>query len=514
MIGTTPFFRLLAHRRLAHLNALDPVTAQSEQLMQLVRRAQDTRFGQDHGFAQIKTVADFQERVPLRAYDDFWTDYWNEGYPNTPNMTWPGLTRFWALSSGTSSGTTKYIPCTMDMVASNKKAALDILCYQLGQMPAFRPTDGKTFILGGSTDLSEPTPGFFAGDLSGIAAKTVPLWAKPFTFPPTTLSLIKDWEEKLDTLARRSLTERIRVLSGTPIWLLLLFRKVQSLLDEAGVTDRAPFPHLQLLIHGGTSYAPYEEETAPFLDRVGAGTREVYPASEGFLAIADRGNGEGLRLNMDIGLFFEFIPVEELEAANPARHWVGTLETGVNYAVALSSCAGVFSYLLGDVVRFVDRAPPRLVISGRTAYTLSAFGEHLIGEEIEGAILNAAKECGLHITEFSVGTTYGHQTNDSAAHTYFLETASETKGANIEALQNSLSERIDQDLKDTNDDYLAHRKTGLTLKPPQVHIVPPNSFSAWMKARGKLGGQNKVPRVINDRALFENLSAFMIQKAP
>ena len=513
MIGTTPFFRLLAHRRLRQLNALDPATAQTEQLLQLVRRSQDTAFGQDHGFAHIKTVKDFQERVPLRTYDDFWADYWQAGYPNAPDMTWPGPTRFWALSSGTSSGTTKYIPCTMDMVASNKKAALDILCYQLGQMPTFRPTDGKTFILGGSTDLSEPKPGFFAGDLSGIAAKTVPLWAKPFTFPPTNLSLIKDWEEKLDTLARRSLNERIRVLSGTPIWLLLLFRKVQSLLDEAGIADRAPFPHLQLLIHGGTSYAPYEEETTPFLDRVGAATREVYPASEGFLAIADRGNGDGLRLNMDIGLFFEFIPVEELEAVNPTRHWVGTLETGVNYAVALTSCAGVFSYLLGDVVRFVDRSPPRLVISGRTAYTLSAFGEHLIGEEIESAILTAAHNCSLHITEFSVGTVYGHQTNESAVHTYFVETASNIDSGQRQSLQQILSERIDEDLKETNDDYRAVRKSGLTLTQPRVYLVPPNSFSAWMKARGKLGGQNKVPRVINDPALFDNLSIFMTERS-
>lgn len=509
MIDTTPLFRPLARRRLAQIHSLDPVATQERQLRRLLARAQHTRFGKDHGFSDIKTVADFQARVPLRNYDEFWTEYWQEGYPNTPNMTWPGPTRFWALSSGTSSATTKYIPCTMDMVASNKRAALDILCYQLAEMPDFRPTDGKTFILGGSTALTEEAPGFFSGDLSGIAAKTVPFWAKPFTFPPTNLSLIKDWEEKLETLAQRSLREKIRVLSGTPIWLLLLFRRVRKLRDAAGQSDIPTFPHLQLLIHGGTSYAPYKAETAPFLDHAGAATREVYPASEGFIAIADRGDGEGLRLNLDIGLFFEFIPIEELEAEQPTRHWGGTLEPGVTYAVAITSCAGVFSYLLGDVVRFVETKPPRLLITGRTSYSLSEFGEHLIGEEIERAILAAAKKIDLNVVEFSVGTVFAHHNHDAGSHKYFLETAHPIGPDAREKLEDHLSQLIDEDLIEGNDDYASHRRNGLTLQAPQVTLVPPQSFAQWMQSRGKLGGQNKVPRVINNSGLFDNLAEFM-----
>ncbi len=509
MIDTTPIFRPLARRRLAQILTLDPVAVQEQQLLKLVSRAKNTSFGQDHGFGLIKSVADFQKRVPLRQYDNFWTEYWQHGYPNQQGMTWPGPTRFWALSSGTSSGTTKYIPCTMDMVASNKRAALDILCYQLGQMPNFRPTDGKTFILGGSTDLTEEKPGYFSGDLSGIAAKTVPFWAKPFTFPPTELSLIKDWEEKLETLAQRSLTEKIRVLSGTPIWLLLLFRRVRKLLDDAGKTDTPTFPYLQLLIHGGTSFAPYKTQTMPFLNDVGAGTREVYPASEGFLAIADRGDGEGLRLNLDIGLFFEFIPVDELGTADPTRHWVGTIEPNVNYAVALTSCAGVFAYLLGDVVRFIETRPPRLLISGRTAYTLSEFGEHLTGEEIEKAILAAAQSNNIEVTEYSVGTVFGHDNHESGHHLYFLETPTRQPDTSADTIQQSLASTIDHALISANDDYASHRKNGLTIQEPSVCLVPPQSFANWMHSRGKLGGQNKVPRVINDSALFDSLVSFM-----
>ncbi len=509
MLDTTPLFRPLARRRLAQLLSLDPVATQEAQLLRLVSRAKNTKFGQDHKFSSIGTVRDFQERVPLRAYDEFWSDYWQHGFPHRPDMTWPGKTRFWALSSGTSSGTTKYIPCTHDMVASNKRAALDILCYQLQHMPEFRPTDGKTFILGGSTDLTEEQPGFFSGDLSGIAAKTVPFWAKPFTFPPTELSLIKDWEEKLETLAQKSLSEKIRVLSGTPIWLLLLFRRVRQLLDDAGQTESPAFPHLQLLIHGGTSFEPYKHQTLPFLEPVGAGTREVYPASEGFLAIADRGDGEGLRLNLDIGLFFEFIPVEELGSPTPTRHWAATIEPNLNYAVALSSCAGVFAYLVGDVVRFVDRSPPRLLVSGRTSYTLSSFGEHLIGEEIEEAVLSAADSAGVDVIEYSVGTVFGHQDHDTGTHRYFLETAEPVSDDMRSRIEETLARHIDETLTAGNDDYASHRKNGLTLKLPQVTLVETQAFAHWMRARGKLGGQNKVPRVINDSSLFENLSKFM-----
>jgi len=508
MLDTTFIFRPLARRRLRQLRAIDPVAAQEQQLRALVHRAKNTKFGRDHQFDDIETVEAFQARVPLRKYEDFWSEYWQHGYPHQTDMTWPGPTRYWALSSGTSSGASKFIPCTDDMVVSNKKAALDILCYELGRNPEFRPTDGKTCILGGSTDLTEEQPGFFSGDLSGIAAKTVPFWAKPFTFPPTDLALIKNWEEKLETLARRSLNEKIRVLSGTPIWLLLLFRRVEAMLEADGRKDAAPFPHLQLLIHGGTSYEPYRSETAPFLDRVGASTREVYPASEGFLAIADRGDGEGLRLNLDIGLFFEFIPVDELDDPQPTRHWVGNLETGVNYAVALTSCSGVFAYLLGDVVRFVERDPPRLLIAGRTSYTLSEFGEHLVGEEIERAILGAAEKADLHVVEYSVGTVFGHNSHKKGHHLYILETAHPIDQSQQSSLENRIADDIDQDLIVGNDDYASHRRNDLTLQAPTIRLVAPDSFAHWMRKRGKLGGQNKVPRVINDEDLFQDLIAF------
>lgn len=508
MIDTTPLFRSLARRRLGQLSAMNPPITQEKQLRHLIARAKNTQFGRDHHFSEIKTVADYQKRVPLRTYEDFWADYWQHGYPNKPDMTWPGATRHWALSSGTSSGTTKYIPCPSAMVASNKKAALDILCFQLGQNKDFRPTDGKTFILGGSTDLKEEKPGFFSGDLSGIAAKTVPFWAKPFTFPPTEMSLIKNWEEKLETLARRSLSEKIRVLSGTPIWLLLLFRRIRALLDEDGRRHEPTFPHLQLLIHGGTSYEPYRQATAPFLEQLGAQTREVYPASEGFLAIADRGVGEGLRLNLDIGLFFEFVPLEELGTPSPTRHWVGNIEAGINYAVAITSCAGVYGYLLGDIVRFVDTKPPRLLIAGRTAFTLSEFGEHLDGEEIEDAVMAAARQVDLSVIEYSVGTVFGHHDHDTGCHVYILETAQPVLADAKTTWEKNISAALDAHLIARNEDYESHRKNGLTLKPPQVVLVPPQTFANWMRSRGKLGGQNKVPRVIADSDLFASLMEF------
>ena len=233
----------------------------------------------------------------------------------------------------------------------------------------------------------------------------------------------------------------------------------------------------------------------------GCATREVYPASEGFVAIADRGDGEGLRLCLDRGCFFEFVPVEELDAPAPRRHWAATIETGVEYAVAVTSCAGLWSYLLGDTVRFVDRAPPRLLVTGRTAYGLSAFGEHLTGEEIEAALLGAAAAGGVLVAEYTVGPVFS---GARGGHRWLVELAAAAPAGPDAAA--ALAEALDDALQRANDDYAAHRR-GAQLAPPEVVLLPPGAFAGWMRAQGKLGGQHKVPRVIADPERFAAAAA-------
>ncbi|MCC6917735.1 MAG: GH3 auxin-responsive promoter family protein [Alphaproteobacteria bacterium] len=503
-LDLTPALRLYGRYRRWRLASLDPERAQERELLRLVRAARNTRFGRDHDFAGIKNVADFQARVPLRRYEDMWRDYWQPAFPTLDDVSWPGRIPYFAVSSGTTSGTSKYIPLSRQMRQSNVRAALDVLAFHAKAKPKSRFFAGPTFMLGGSTTLVKEADGVHSGDLSAIAAMTLPRWAAPYAFPPNELALLTDWNEKLSRTAEASLHQDIRALTGTPSWVLILLERVRALRDAGGAAEAPLYPHLSLYIHGGVNFAPYRQRFAKMFEGQDVDLREVYPASEGFIAAADRGPGEGLRLFLDTGLFFEFVPLAQLGAPNPTRHWVKTIQPDVNYAVVMTTCAGLFSYVIGDTVRFVDTRTPRLLITGRTSYMLSAFGEHLIGEEIEKAVTEAAGGIGAQVTDFSVGTIYPDAEGDLGQHLYIVEFETEPQR---EALLR-FAAAIDDTLLHMNDDYRAHRAGGHGLKAPRVQAVGPGTFAAWMESRGRAGGQNKVPRIINDAGLFEGLKSF------
>jgi hypothetical protein len=434
-----------------------------------------------------------------------WRDYWSAGFPVLDDVSWPGRVPFFAVTSGTTGDVTKYIPVTRAMVRSNRKAALDLLVHHIASRPRTRIFGGPNFILGGSTDLVARAPGILSGDLSGIAIKTIPWWVKSRSFPPLDLALIADWERKVDLLARAALERDIRSIAGTPSWLLILFDRMAALRGAKRLPLRAFWPNLELVVHGGVHFGPYKSQFDALLAGSHAETREGYAASEGFVAIQDRGPGEGLRLNLDIGLYFEFIPVEELGAANPTRHWIGDAEPGVNYAIAVSSCAGAWAYLIGDTVRLVSRDPPRLFVTGRTAYSLSAFGEHLIGEEIEEAVSRAARAIGAEVADYAVGAVFPAGAGDLGGHLYVVEFSAAAPDEDARA---AFAATIDNFLSEKNEDYAAHRAGGFGMKPPAILVMRSGGFTAWMKSRGRLGGQNKVPRIINDSELFAGLRAF------
>lgn len=502
MIDATPILKLLAWYRARALERMDPAETQRATLHSLLRRAQDTKFGRDHRFAHINSVEAYQRAVPLRTYDQLWTEYWKPSFPDVSNQTWPGKNRFFAVSSGTSSGTTKYIPLSREMVQSNTKAGTDLLVHHVRNNPNSRLLGGKSFMLGGSTDFVEQAPGIWSGDLSGIAATTMPWWARQRTFPDRQTALLKDWEQKIETFTSQSLREDIRLIGGVPSWMLIYFDKLFAKVPQERRNLRSLFPHLEMIVHGGVNFTPYQKQFEDLLSGTQAELREVYPASEGFIAVADRRSGEGLRVILDHGIFFEFVPFEELQAANPTRHWIGNVEPGVNYAVILSTCAGLWSYIIGDTVRFVDTKVPRLLVTGRVSYYLSAFGEHLIAEEIEDGISSAAAECGLVIHDFSVGAVYPATPADLGGHLYIVEAAEAAPDATCIA---RFSSTLDRTLCRRNEDYEAHRAGGYGLKAPEVIFVAPGFFSDWMKSRGKLGGQHKVPRIISNPELFSEL---------
>lgn len=503
MWDATPLLRAYARWRRARLARQDAAAAQRRQLRRLLRRARATRFGRDHGFAGIGDVAAFQAAVPLRRYEDFWSAYWEGPFPVLDDVTWPGRIPYFALSSGTTSGRTKYLPVSDAANTSNRRAALDILVHHVALHPDSRIFGGRSMMLGGSTDLETLAPEVLAGDLSGIAAATVPRWAATRTWPPRELALDSDWDRKIDLLARRSLDADVRAISGTPPWLLMFFERLAEVHGERGETLDAWYPDLELLIHGGVAFAPYARRFERLLAGTRVDLREVYPASEGFLAVQDAAPGAGLALLLDNGIFFEFVPLEELDRDAPTRHWAATVETGVEYAVAVSTNAGLWSFLVGDTVRVVERAPLRVVVTGRTTWYLSAFGEHLHGDEVEQGVARAAEAIGRDVTEFSVGTLFRARGAPEDGHLYLVELDAPVDPPALAAF----AARLDADLSDTNDDYRAHRQAG-QLAAPRVHGVPPGTFAAWMRKRGRLGGQNKVPRIVSDTELFDDLRRF------
>ncbi len=508
MYDATPVLRLYARWRRQQLAVQNPITAQARELIGLVNRASQTRFGRDHQFGRIHRVADFQERVPLRRYEHMWEEYWSADFPRLKHVSWPGLVPYYAVTSGTTTGRTKYIPCTEEMVNANRRTASDILVHHVHARPNSRIMAGRSFVLGGSTDLAKVADGVYRGDLSGIQAVTVPFWARGRYFPSPDLALLTDWEEKIDRLARASLNADIRSISGVPSWFLILFDKLFELRGVASQRLEQVYPKLELVVHGGINFAPYRNRFEDLLRDSHAELREAYAASEGFIAVNDAGPDDGMRLIVDNGLFFEFIPADELEADNPPRHWLKDVEPGVNYAIAVSSNAGLWAYVLGDTVRFTSLDPPRLIVTGRTSYSLSAFGEHLIEAEIEGAIAAAARQIGADVRDFAVGAAFPEQPGELGRHLYFVEFAG---GRPPTKQLDDFGATVDARLREENEDYEAHRAEGFGMGAPDIRAVPPGTFASWLKTRGQLGGQHKVPRVINDPDLLEELRGFVAE---
>jgi hypothetical protein len=486
-----------ARRRVARLAQADPVRVQERTLLGLVRKARATRFGRDHGFGAIRSVADFQAAVPLRSYEDVWRLYFRDQYPIFDNLTWPGRVPYLALTSGTTQGATKYIPISRAMLASNRKAAQTMVAYHLAGRPDSRLFHGRMFFLGGSSDLERPAPDVQQGDLSGIASKELTELLRPYTFPPLELALEPDWDRKLRLLAERSLDEPITLVGGVPSWLLALFHRLLELSGKATLAE--VWPKLEIVVHGGVKFDPYRRAFASLLGSPRIRLQETYPCSEGFIAFGDPAT-DLLRLVFDHGLFYEFVPLDELDSPHPTRHWLGDVRTGTNYAIVLSTCAGMWAHVLGDTVRFESLSPPLLTFTGRTKYALSAFGEHLISEEVEGAVAAASAASGASVRDWHVGPVFRGAAGHHLYVVEFLEPPPD-----LHAFRGAL----DADLSRRNADYLAHRAERVGLPLPMLVVARPGGFDAWMRSRGKLGGQHKVPRMDNTGTLTGQLVEFL-----
>jgi hypothetical protein len=519
-------FQRYARRRIRRLDQVSTAAVQEATLRRLVRQGQHTRFGRDHDLARIRTLADYQERVPLRAYEAFWEQYWQPAFPILNDVTWPGLIPYFALSSGTTGGSTKYIPVSRAMLASNRRAGLTTLALFLGFHPGVSVFTGRIFFLGGSTDLQElgvrgqesgvspdglsrsfpraavpwPLTPVLAGDLSGITVREAGSLLRPYTFPPMDVALMSDWEQKVQLLAERSASLPITVVSGVPSWLLVLFDRLKRFTGRAHIADI--WPTLRLVVHGGTKFDPYRSLFRKEIGSEAVSFLETYPCSEGFIATEDP-RYDLLRLIPDHGIFFEFVPVEDLGRSKPTRHTVADLVPGVQYAVVLTTCAGLWSYVVGDTVCFEKRDPPLLRFTGRTRYFLSAFGEHLISEEVEKAVAAAAEATNSAVLDFHVGPLFPEHSGAPGRHCYLIEFAQPPLDLS------RFTAELDATLSRLNEDYKAHRAGDLTLAAPDIRLVRCGGFADWLRSQGKLGGQHKVPRMDNSGRLTQELRQWL-----
>jgi hypothetical protein len=370
-----------------------------------------------------------------------------------------------------------------------------MVAFDMAAHPGSRLFRGRMFFLGGSTDLKRPGPGVAQGDLSGITATTVGPFLRPYAFPPLELALDPDWDRKLSLLVECSLRQPITLVSGVTSCLLALFQRLVALSGRATIAE--VWPTLEVVVHGGVKFDPYRASITALLGDPAIRLQESYPCSEGFVAFGDPATGL-LRLLFDHGLFYEFVPAGELDSDRPARRWLGTVETGVDYAIIVSTCAGMWGHIIGDTIRFESLSPPLLTFTGRTKYTLSGFGEHLVNEEVEGAVAGAAAATGAAIRDWHVGPVFegalGH-------HLFIVEFVAPP--ADLAEFRRAL----DADLGRRNSDYQWYRVIGARLPEPAVIVARPGGFDDWMRARGQLGGQHKVPRMDSSGTLTAQLAA-------
>jgi hypothetical protein len=468
-----------------------PGEAQQRWLQHLVARAKDTQFGRDHRLGQVRTHAEFRQAVPVRDYEDLkpYIERVTEGHPD---ILWPGKPAYFAKTSGTTSGT-KYIPLTAESLPNHINSARDALLCYVDETGNSAFLDQKLIFLSGSPALTQ-TAGIHTGRLSGIVNHHVPTYLRSNQLPSYETNTIEDWETKLDRIIDETIDQPMSLISGIPPWVQMYFDRIQV---RTGKAIKDVFPDFSVFVYGGVNFEPYR---ARLLESIGRriDSIETYPASEGFIAYQDSQHEEGLLLLADSGIFFEFVPAEDYFTENPRRLSVDEVELGKNYAVIINNNAGLWGYSIGDTVKFVSRNPHRLVVTGRIKHFISAFGEHVIGEEVEKALQWAMQQQpGTEVVEFTVAPMVS-PAEGLPYHEWLIEFAQPP--ADVPRFAAALDRRL-AELNVYYDDLIS----GAILRPLVLTSLPRGAFQQYMKSQGKLGGQNKVPRLSNDRMLAEGL---------
>ncbi len=471
--------------------ASNPVATQQKVLEDLIRQAKNTQFGQDHHFSQIKTALDFAKHVPIRDYEEL-KPYVDRVVQGEENILWKGKPIYFAKTSGTTSGA-KYIPLTRESMPFHIQAARNAILNYIHETGKADFVNGKMIFLQGSPILEEKN-GIQLGRLSGIVAHFVPKYLQKNRLPSWKTNCIEDWETKVDAIVEETIHEDMAVISGIPSWVQMYFEKLQQ---KGGKPVGEIFKNFNLFIYGGVNFEPYRAKFENLIGRK-VDAIELFPASEGFFAYQDSQKEKGMLLLLNSGIFYEFVKSDEFFTPNPKRYTIGEVELHVNYVLIISTNAGLWAYNIGDTMQFTSLKPYRVIVSGRIKHYISAFGEHVIGKEVEHALQEAMKDTTIRVNEFTVAPQIAPETG-LPYHEWFIEFENEPNNLDEFALA------IDNAMRKQNvyyDDLIV----GKVLQTVKITKVSKNGFQEYMKSIGKLGGQNKLPRLSNDRTIANQLS--------
>ncbi|MFI2741718.1 GH3 auxin-responsive promoter family protein [Zhouia sp. PK063] len=490
-VAAAKVFAQIVYKRIQKW-ASQPEITQQKVFQELIAQAKNTAFGKDHNFQNISSYKDFVAQVPIRDYEAL-KPYVERAVNGEANVLWPEKPIYFAKTSGTTSGA-KYIPITKVSMPYHIEAARNaILCY-IHETGNANFVDGKMIFLQGSPILKEKN-GVKLGRLSGIVAHYVPGYLQKNRMPSWETNCIDDWETKVDAIVEETLPENMSVISGIPSWVQMYFERLQK---RTGKKVGDIFKNFNLFIYGGVNYEPYRARFEALIGRK-VDSIELFPASEGFFAFQDAQKEKGMLLLLNSGIFYEFIKADEFFEETPKRYIIGEVEIGVNYVMIISTNAGLWAYNLGDTVQFTSIKPYRVIVSGRIKHFISAFGEHVIAKEVEYALKEALVGTSIQVNEFTVAPQITPKNNELPYHEWFIEFEKEPEN------MQSLAAKIDEALQQQNSYYFDLIK-GKVLQPLKISKVVPGGFHEYMKSLGKLGGQNKVQRLANDRKIADNIS--------
>lgn len=481
----------------------NPIAVQDSIFRQLIEAGKKTEFGKEFQFSNIKTYEDFARQVPISEYEDL-KPYIDKTMKGTQNVIWNTDIEWFSKSSGTTSSRSKYIPVTTESLEEcHFKGGKDMISLFLSNYPDSKVFLGKSLTIGGTLETNPLNPDGIAraGDISAVIMQNLPIWAQFIRTPSLETALMGEWEAKIEKMATETMNENVTSIAGVPTWTILLIQKILELKKAKNILE--VWPNLEVFFHGAVAFGPYRKLFKELIPSEKMHYMETYNASEGFFGLQDQKDSDELLLLLDYGIFYEFIPMEELDKENPQLVSLTDVKIGKNYALVISTNAGLWRYKIGDTIKFTSTYPFRFHVSGRTRHFINAFGEEVIVENAEKAIEIACEETGASIANFTAAPVYFDSSGSKGAHEWVIEFLKSPED------MNRFNELLDQSLRKINSDYDAKRHKDLALTAPIIHKAPEGLFQSWLGKRGKLGGQHKVPRLSNNREYLDEILEMM-----